>query len=543
MADSILGLIFEINADPSKAADALQRFEQSTGKSFEKAASGTKPLDMALLSNRESVRLLSEEIGIHMPRAVSGALAEMLPGINAIGPALLGAFAIAEIPKFIDGVKSAAEVLGGYTEAVRKAEKADIDASTSALIHFTTIAQGIILIAQTNQALANLAAKQGEWKEQAKAANAAMSDSKSVLAALLGPIGSAITLYRGYKAAVKESSDTESQAAELRQRLVAQLEQMTHLQDEAQKERAKTAKEAEQAQEQAERLAERNAERRAATEHRTAMERIRTMQEAGKEVEKLRNAEEQEAATKDRMAKAELDFALRLEEYGIVEQRQIQGFDKLIPQVTIATNATVHLGAARKELIWITQSAREAQEQWVAGLKDEIQAVQGDLMGNVQAFTQGLTGLIAGRKAQAGVEAIWETARGIALLAEGTWPPNPAALIAAGMHFEAAAQYALLAGSGGGHRGASGAGGGSYRSGVEHGGYGSDRSGYGMPPQTLALGASSAGGRFGSPGSGVIVVHGSTDLHQWVAGLVNGAVDRGITVTATSSQRGAPVGH
>src|SRR5208337_190081 len=132
MADSVLGLLFEINADPSKASDALRAFEQSTGKSFERAAAGTKPLDTALLSNRESVRLLSEELGVHMPRAVSGALAEMLPGINAIGPALLGAFALAELPKFIAGIEDAATALGGYTEAVRKAEKADIDASTSA---------------------------------------------------------------------------------------------------------------------------------------------------------------------------------------------------------------------------------------------------------------------------------------------------------------------------------------------------------------------------------------------------------------------------
>jgi hypothetical protein len=163
-------------------------------------------------------------------------------------------------------------------------------------------------------------------------------------------------------------------------------------------------------------------------------------------------------------------------------------------------------------------------------------------MGNVQAFTTGLAGLVAGRTAQAGVEAIWETARGIAMLAEGAWPPNPAALIAAGLHFEAAAQYAMMAGSGGGHRGAPG-GGGSYRGGVDHAGAGGGGSDYRMPPQTLAPGAGGSGGRFGSPGSGVIVVHGSVDLHQWVAGLVNGATSRGITVTATSSMRGSPVGH
>ena len=89
-----------------------------------------------------------------------------------------------------------------------------------------------------------------------------------------------------------------------------------------------------------------------------------------------------------------------------------------------------------------------------------------------ELVSKGLAGLVAGRKAQAGVEAVWETARGIALLAEGTWPPNPAAIMAAGLHFEAAAQYALLAGTGSHRRSAGGgSGAGSYgpRRGIRHG--------------------------------------------------------------------------
>jgi hypothetical protein len=227
----------------------------------------------------------------------------------------------------------------------------------------------------------------------------------------------------------------------------------------------------------------------------------------------------------------------------VTYQQNAQLARTAIPMIAEEAEQTKHLSDARKELIWITQTAREAQEQWVAGLKDEIAAVQGDLLGNVEGLTKGLAGLIGGRKAQAGVEAIWETARGVAMLAEGSWPPNPAELIAAGLHFESVAQYAMLAGSGGHpHGGAGGAG--SSRSGVEHGGgYGGGRSDSGRLPQTLTPGAGGSGGRFGSPASGVIVVHGSVDLHQWVAGLVNGATSRGITVTATSSQRGAPVGH
>src|SRR5271157_518565 len=157
----------------------------------------------------------------------------------------------------------------------------------------------------------------------------------------------------------------------------------------------------------------------------------------------------------------------------------------------------------------------------------------------VELLSKGLVGLIAGRKAQAGVEAVWETARGIALLAEGTWPPNPAAIMAAGLHFEAAAQYALLAGTGG-HRHSAGAGGGagSYERGA---GSGMGESPYGSPSPTLAPGAAGAGGRFG--GSGVVIIRGTQDFENYVASAVNGAVARGVTVTATSARRGSPVGH
>ncbi len=156
----------------------------------------------------------------------------------------------------------------------------------------------------------------------------------------------------------------------------------------------------------------------------------------------------------------------------------------------------------------------------------------------VELLSKGLVGLIAGRKAQAGVEAVWETARGIALLAEGTWPPNPAAIMAAGLHFEAAAQYALLAGSG------------SHRHSAGSSGYGTRDTGHGLggpdsgsptPNSALAPGAAGAGARFS--GSGVVIIRGTQDFENYVAGAVNGAVARGVNVTATSAQRGSPVGH
>jgi hypothetical protein len=185
----------------------------------------------------------------------------------------------------------------------------------------------------------------------------------------------------------------------------------------------------------------------------------------------------------------------------------------------------------------IAQVAGQTEQHTNAAQRAAL-ALRSETAVGAELLSTGLAGLIAGRKAQAGIEAVWETARGIALLAEGTWPPNPAAIMAAGLHFEAAAQYALLAGtSSHRHRSAGGGGGGAY----DHGGsYGGGISPYGPPAQTLAPGAAGASPRFGS---GVVIIRGTQEFENYVASAVNGAVARGVSVTATTSQRGAPVGH
>jgi hypothetical protein len=197
--------------------------------------------------------------------------------------------------------------------------------------------------------------------------------------------------------------------------------------------------------------------------------------------------------------------------------RQVhEAFRALAPEITTTTAQTdLHANAVERSTLAL-----------------RMQAAAG-----VEMVGKGLVGLIAGRKAQAGVEAVWETARGVALLAEGTWPPNPAAIMAAGLHFEAAAQYALLAGTAS-HRHSGGASSGSDE---RRAGSGVDESPYGSPSPTLAPGAAGAGARFS--GSGVVIIRGTQDFENYVAGAVNGAVARGVNVTATSAQRGSPVGH
>jgi len=62
-----------------------------------------------------------------------------------------------------------------------------------------------------------------------------------------------------------------------------------------------------------------------------------------------------------------------------------------------------------------------------------------------------------------------------------------------------------------------------------------------VPSPELAPGAAGAASRVS--GSGVVIIRGTQDFENYVAGAVNGAVARGVNVTATSAQRGSPVGH
>jgi hypothetical protein len=71
----------------------------------------------------------------------------------------------------------------------------------------------------------------------------------------------------------------------------------------------------------------------------------------------------------------------------------------------------------------------------------------------IAAQSMRLVQTIAGRRAAAAVEAAWETAKGIACLAD--WDFRGAAL-----HFMSAAEYGIIAGTGGGARAGAGAGGG-----------------------------------------------------------------------------------
>jgi hypothetical protein len=156
---NILGLLLEISADPSKAQEAIDRFNTSTGDSLKRAAEGTEPLDKALLSSRESARLLSEELGLALPRAVTSAISTMVPGIAAIGPVLLGAFAVEEIPKIVSGIKNLVQGWEGFGKAEQEAMRKAIQDTEVLHGKVTKIEQELELFGKTQAEQAALRAK------------------------------------------------------------------------------------------------------------------------------------------------------------------------------------------------------------------------------------------------------------------------------------------------------------------------------------------------------------------------------------------------
>lgn len=542
MGNSVLGLLFEISADPSKAEEAIKRFNDSTGNALKEAGQSAQPLEEALLSNRESVRLLGEEMGIHLPRAVSGAVAEMLPSIGQLGGAVLGVFAITEVTHWAEvGADKIREMFAVADDSVKALDAAAGAAfkhvkeqADSTFTSFKTSLAGAFDISEIDARAAQLEHYYDAFKMLNEKAGGDLRNLGVISAEAVRTIASAAN--EGITSE-KQVVDKINEIGQLQFQARQHLKEVTAAEKKAAAEAAKReADEEATAAQKALALAEHVQQE----ENRLALQKIRIMQEAGREVARIWSDEAKSIDIAMKGEKADIQaLQIVFTNFGNLTRTEMM---QLAPTLEIVGDQTKHLSAARKELVWITQELHETERKYSEGVKDEIKAVHDDLLASTGQLAGGLAGLIAGRRAQAGVEGAFEVAKGIMLLAEGTWPPNPAALVASGLHFEAAAEFFKVAGSGSSrHGGGGGAGAGSYRSGGDHGGYGSRDSGY--LPQTLAPGAASQGGRFSSPGSGVIVVHGSTDLHQWVAGLVNEAVDRGITVTASRSQRGAAVGH
>ena len=505
MADNAVQI--RVNADLSKAQAAIaalkpeiQAATGSMGQSFQQAG---VEVERGLINSRQSVHLLAEEMGINLPRAVVRAVSQMLPSIDQMGGALLAVFAVKEAVEW--GTKAYEEIqyLRGATKELEQEWKGVISEQEKFLTNFKTIAGGETLIAESQRRLSEVEAHISQIKK----------DMEGL------PFGAAVkALFLSH-----QLTEAEAERSKLVERLNNQLATSTQLHKEEAKADEKNAKDAARAAKEAfNQWSEGVSQQYAYFEHRRQEEKLAAAEaeriaremdglqehhiELLREEEIFRSkADAERAKENSEMLKginlSELNNRLLKEQKDKAEQLRVV-WANANPLAANMRQEMERMGISAKGLTMAQMELAAATRQFSEAANEQVMAVQKHMIASTEQATAGLAGLIGGRKAQAAVEMAWEIGQGIQLTAEGIWGefgPNPAAIIAGAMHFEAAAQYGMVAGSGGGSRSGGGSGGGSQSS------YG--RGGGGA-------GGSSSGGGAATPGSG-------TMIHVHVQGLIS----------------------
>jgi actin-related protein len=507
-APNILGLLMEITADPSKAQEAIERFNSATGESLKKAAEGTEPLDKALLSNRESVRLLSEELGVHMPRAVSSALAKMLPDIAALGGALLGIYAAKElydgIGKFTDWIRDSfteqTADAKAFSEAAAAAYKAAGKAAEEAFTKFKTVEAGTFNIAEIDAKAHHLADLVNAYHELTEKAGGDLRRLGAIDAQALQ------TIADGAKEGITSVEQAQQKLAEAGQ---LQFDARKHMAEVTAKEEKDSANESKEAADEAYRaaMAKYEANQRAFHASEEALKRQMEMQNRlGKQAVEAAKHEE-EAAERASKAREKLAESLKkqheeqtklYDELGREEEKEVKAIERLgetqeRQMLHGKAEARQRIEDSHNEAIAAIQSANQ-QAQAIAALKGDYKAMadaaiaaytamriananyEEQLKNQAQtekemheaeieaseAKIQGMgaelgtfVGAIAGRKAEAEVEGAFMCAEGAFDIARAGWPPNPALLARGIGEIGAGIQMLEAAGKGGGrHAGA-----------------------------------------------------------------------------------------
>jgi hypothetical protein len=151
-----------LDAFAGRAGDSLNQ----VGPSIEGVTAKTEGLNEGRLSSRESARLLTEELGIHMPRAVTSAMSEMLPAIGGMGTAMLGVFAVEEVYKFGKAAVEMMHELQSETKELAADWTKVISEQEKLLRNPKTISDAIKDIAETNAQLADSARHVTDLKTQ-----------------------------------------------------------------------------------------------------------------------------------------------------------------------------------------------------------------------------------------------------------------------------------------------------------------------------------------------------------------------------------------
>ena len=616
----LISLVFQIDADPSKAQAALDAFAAKTGQSIglvqaqikdyqqaesaaydeavQRARNAGKQLDEslqgnqeALLNSRESVRLLTEQFGIHLPRAVTGAIAK-IEGLNSVlkiaGEVALTVFALREVAEAItnwDHFKDkVTEIIGPFSELevkvanslgfLKEYSKAAREAEEDQR-KYTKQQQGLIDRQRSARYALMILQDQGIQKiknESREKVEALEKEKMHVDTRNQSYVDGLITIER------------QTEKEKEREFFIEQSAEAARKADEAQRKRDEQERKA-----RAEVLSQRklitglfeqfyiklndidpieqkfihnqeeiakvtDAATRALLEQMNVQERDKAVAEELAKTQKAladsmaeatrqmaaEHAEEQKSQEKqmqENLTRAVKEMRERAKEMHLAWMEQytdlkmvterVQG--SLIPQFNYAA-------ASMRNLKVIGLDSLNSLEQ-AMGSNLAMALAYGENVG--KAMKKAAQEEVASIAEKALVKSLEALATGFYLLAVQDYTGAGQAFTSAGLWGSIGGAAAVAARAMGGHNAGagSGAGSGAGAGANASGGGGAD---LGIPPQTLAPGAAGAGGRY----SGLnVTIIGEHEAGQWMAATLNKAVDRGITLTATSSQRGAPVGH
>jgi hypothetical protein len=333
-----------------------------------------QPFNDSLLSSRESVRLLSEEMGVHMPRAVSSAISEMLPQIAGMGTALLGVFAIEEALKWGRAAIEEMHALEGETKALKQYWQEVNAEQLKLLSNPKTLTDARKDLDDTNKRLLD--------------ARAHIDDLTKQLNDL--PVGAAL------KAVWLASalSEWEAKEKDLQKLLAAQLDATTALEKAEHKRAEEGAVHAASALKAQQRVLEEQAK--------MDRERTRWLDESAVAMKKNEAAG---YAAIDALTRAQLTqnqaymqaFAIYESLWGIGLKYEADLY-KLAPLLQKATAETKHLSEARKELIGVTQELHQVEQAFKDAQKGEMDAMT-TMTENAQIIGNEIAGMIHNTKA------------------------------------------------------------------------------------------------------------------------------------------------
>jgi hypothetical protein len=590
---NILGLLLEINADPSKAQEAIDRFEKSSGDSLKRAAAGTKPLDNALLSNVQSVRLLGQEFGIGLPRAVSSAIAKMLPEIAGLGTGLLGIFAVEKAYEWGKVVNE--QFFQIYTHGDQTIKDLDVAATAAfkhagqeaseMLTHFKTSLAGAFDIAQINAHAAQLE----RFHDAYKSLVGKMGTELTEAIAKVAP-----TITEANAQGLYKLEDVDKKIAELGQLQFEAHRHMAEVQTKEDNEAGKVAKRAADAAYQAA-MKRYEANQRAFHASEEALKREMALQdrvgrEAVEAARRMEEAKEREAKAIERLTeqlrREHAEEARNAEELGREAARQITDIERVGNEQERSmlrgrAEARQRIEEQHNDAVKAIQDA-EAQAQAIARLTSDYKAMGNAAVAAYTAMSQAnanylkqlheqqqaeeqahqadleraeakmqtsaseiatFVGAIAGRKAEAEVEGGFYLAEGTFDFFRGMFPPNPA-LITRGLGEIGAGIDMLKVAGKSGHPATAGGGigGGGEYGGERYGGRAERYEGGGGGESERDLsGPGLAPGAQGSPSGRVnVTLIGESETCRWLAGVIQNAHASGYHIPATVADRSAP---